>query len=147
MCRLVLVEFNYTGCRCARKGPMSAPADFVAEIGARPTSRCSRRLFAVEIASIRPSAGRIPDAGFVPREDRLLTVQLMHVQGPMAQRVANVRLGLRALMGTHPRDPWSIDAPFEGPPLCRPIRVAVLSEPPGGSTDPKVPAVVRRGRI
>jgi len=96
------------------------------------------------IASIRPSAGRIPDAGYVPAEDRLLAVQLMQVQGPMARRVADVRLGLRVLMGAHPRDPWSIDAPFEGPPLARPIRVAVLAEPPGGGIDPKVAAVVRR---
>jgi amidase len=96
------------------------------------------------IASIRPSAGRVPDAGFVPAEDRLLAVQLMNVQGPMARRVADVRLGLQVLMGAHPRDPWSIDAPFEGPILARPIRVAVLPEPPGGGTDPKVAAAVRR---
>ena len=89
------------------------------------------------IASIRPSAGRVPDAGYVPAEDRLLAVQLMNVQGPMARRVADVRLGLRVLMGAHPRDPWSIDAPFEGPALARPVRVAVLAEPPGGSTDPR----------
>jgi len=96
------------------------------------------------IASIRPSAGRVPDAGVVPAENRLLAVQLMNVQGPMARRVADVRLGLQVLMGAHPRDPWSIDAPFEGPILARPIRVAVLPEPPGGGTDPKVAAAVRR---
>jgi amidase len=96
------------------------------------------------VASIRPSAGRVPDAGYVPAEDRLLAVQLMNVQGPMARRVADVRLGLRVLMGAHPRDPWSIDAPFEGPALARPIRVAVLPEPPGGGTDPKLAAKVRR---
>jgi len=96
------------------------------------------------IASIRPSAGRVPDAGYVPAEDRLLAVQLMNVQGPMARRVADVRLGLRILMGAHPRDPWSIDAPFDGPLLAKPIRVAVVPEPPGGSTDPKVAATVRR---
>jgi amidase len=96
------------------------------------------------IASIRPSAGRVPDACFGPSEDRLLAVQLMNVQGPMARRVADVRLGLKVLMGAHPRDPWSIDAPFDGPPQSRPIRVAVLPEPPGGSTDPKVAAIVRR---
>ncbi len=96
------------------------------------------------IASIRPSAGRVPDACYGPMEDRLFAVQLMNVQGPMARRVADVRLGLKVLMGAHPRDPWSIDAPFDGPPLTHPIRVAVLPEPPGGSTDPKVAAVVRR---
>jgi hypothetical protein len=67
------------------------------------------------IASIRPSAGRVPEAGYVPAEDRLLAVELMNVQGPMARRVADVRLGLRILIGAHPRDPWSIDAPFDGP--------------------------------
>src|SRR5215510_770635 len=96
------------------------------------------------IASIRPTGGRVPDAGYVPAEDRLLAVQLMNVQGPMARRVADVRLGLQVLMGAHPRDPWSIDAPFEGPILARPVRVAVLPEPPGGGTDPKVAAAVRR---
>jgi amidase len=96
------------------------------------------------IASIRPSAGRVADACYGPGEDRLLALQLMHVQGPMARRVADVRLGLQVLMGAHPRDPWSIDAPFDGPPLARPTRVAVLPEPPGGSTDQKVVAVVRR---
>ena len=95
------------------------------------------------IASIRPSAGRVPDAGYMPAEDRLMAVQLMNVQGPMARRVADVRLGLQVLMGAHPRDPWSIDAPFDGPVLARPIRVAVLAEPPGGSTDPKIAATVR----
>lgn len=102
-----------------------------------PASACG-------IASIRPSAGRVPEAGFVPREDRLLAVQLMNVQGPMARRVADVRLGLKALMGAHPRDPWSIDAPFDGPSLPKPIRVAVLPEPPGGSICATVAATVRR---
>jgi amidase len=96
------------------------------------------------IASIRPSAGRVPDAGYVPKQEHLLAVQLMNVQGPMARRVADVRLGLRILMGAHPRDPWSIDAPFEGHALARPLRVAVIAEPPGGSTHPAVAATVRR---
>ena len=95
------------------------------------------------IASIRPSAGRVPDAGYVPTQEHLLAVQLMNVQGPMARRLADVRLGLRILMGAHPRDPWSIDAPFDGPALARPLRVAVAAEPPGGSTHPAVAAAVR----
>ena len=46
------------------------------------------------IASIRPSASRVPDAGFVPAEDHMIAVQLMNVQGPMARCIADVRLGL-----------------------------------------------------
>jgi amidase len=99
------------------------------------------------IASIRPSFGRVPDADCGPQPGQLLAVQLMNVQGPMARRVADVRLGLRILMGAHARDPWSIDAPFEGPSLGRPIRVAVVAEPPGGSTHPAVAATVRRAEL
>ena len=77
----------------------------------------------------------------------MLAVQLMNVQGPMARRVADVRLALRVLMGAHARDPWSIDAPFEGPSLTPPIRVAVMPEPPGGSTNPVVAATVRRASL
>lgn len=96
------------------------------------------------IASIRPSAGRVPDAGFVPAEDHLLAVQLMHVQGPMARRIVDVRLGLQVLMGAHPRDPWSISTALVGPTMTRPIRVAVVLNPPGGSCDSIIASVVRR---
>ena len=96
------------------------------------------------IASIRPSAGRLPDAGFVPREDYLMAVQLMNVQGPMARRIDDVRLGLQVLMGAHPRDPWSFTAPLNGPAPNGPIRVAVVTAPPGGTCDPTVSATVRR---
>lgn len=94
------------------------------------------------IASIRPSQGRVPDAVLVPTEDAMMAGQLMAVQGPMARTVADVRAGLAALNGHHPRDPWSVDVPLE---LTRPLakRVAVLPEPPGGSTDPEVAAAVR----
>src|SRR5712671_326699 len=49
-----------------------------------PASNCG-------IASIRPSAGRVPDAGFIPAEDPIFALQLMNVQGPMARTVADVR--------------------------------------------------------
>ena len=94
------------------------------------------------IASIRPSAGRVPDAGLVPAEDHLMAVQLMNAQGPMARRVADVRLALRVIAGAHPRDPWSLDAPFESTPGPAPVRVAMAAEPPGGSTDPAVAKAV-----
>lgn len=102
-----------------------------------PASACG-------IASIRPSTGRVPDAGLIPMEDRLLAVQLMNVQGPMARTVGDVRATLRVLMGAHPRDPLAIDVPFSGPSASKPIRVAVLASPPGGPTDPAIQQAVRR---
>jgi amidase len=96
------------------------------------------------IASIRPTMGRVADASSGPAADRQLAARMMAVQGPMARRVADVRLGLAVLSGAHPRDPWSLDPPAPGPPPSRPIRVAVVAAPPGGSTDPVVSAAVRR---
>ncbi|HEY2832904.1 MAG TPA: amidase [Sporichthyaceae bacterium] len=99
-----------------------------------PASACG-------IASIRPSAGRVPDAGLVPMEDALIASQLMAVNGPMARTVADVRAALGLLNGHHPRDPWSVDVPLSTPAVPR--RVAVVAEPPGGSTDPVVADAVR----
>lgn len=101
-----------------------------------PASACG-------IASIKPSAGRVADAGTFPAPDRLLVGQLMNSQGPMARTVGDVRLALEVLMGSHPRDPWAIDAPFCGPAETGAIKVAVIANPPGGSTDPVVAGAVR----
>jgi amidase len=102
-----------------------------------PASACG-------IASIRPTLGRVPDAHSGPAADRMLAGQLMAVQGPMARRVADVRLGLKVLSGAHPRDPWSLDPPAPAPKPSGPIRIAVVAEPPGAPTDPAVSAAVRR---
>lgn len=94
------------------------------------------------IASIRPSQGRVPDAGLVPSEDVMIAAELMAVQGPMARTIGDVRAALQALAGRHPRDPGSIDMPWYAD-AAAPKRVAVLPEPPGGATDPVVAAAVR----
>jgi amidase len=73
-----------------------------------PASACG-------IVSIRPSQGRVPDAGVIPAADRPLAVQMMQVNGPMARTVADVRLALQVISGAHPRDPWSLDTPAERP--------------------------------
>ncbi len=102
-----------------------------------PASACG-------IASIRPTLGRVPDASWGPAPDRQLAGQLMAVQGPMARRVADVRLGLEILSGAHPRDPWSLDPPAPRARRNGAIRVAVVAAPPGGPTDPAVSAAVWR---
>ncbi|HEX4198393.1 MAG TPA: amidase [Caulobacteraceae bacterium] len=96
------------------------------------------------IASIRPSNGRVAHASVGPTPERLLATQFMAVQGPMARRVADVRLGLQILSGSHPRDPLSLDVPFAGPPEPGRIRVALVAAPPGGDTDPAIVAAVGR---
>ena len=95
------------------------------------------------IASLKPSAGRVPEFAYGPMADGPASFQLMPVEGPMARRIADVRLGLQVLAGRDRRDPYSVPAPLESPvPEGRPLRVAVLASPPGGSTDPRVAGCV-----
>lgn len=94
------------------------------------------------VVSVRPSAGRVPAAAAVPGPEHI-TLQLMNVQGPMARTVADVGLVLEALIGAHPLDPWSIDAPLAGKPVAGPIRVAVMSSLPGSPLEPAVADAVR----
>jgi amidase len=61
----------------------------------------------------------------------------------MARRIADVRLALKVIAGAHPRDPWSVDAPFESPPGAAPVGVAMVAEPPGAPRDPAIAKTVR----
>ncbi len=97
------------------------------------------------VASIKPSTGAVPRATVIPPEDYWnISFQLMAVEGVLARRIADVRAGFTAIAGQHPRDPLSVPAVFTDlAPRERPA-VAVLPEPPGGSTHPGVAAAVRR---
>ncbi|MBX3705260.1 MAG: hypothetical protein KF911_01415 [Pseudomonadales bacterium] len=90
--------------------------------------------FCCGVASLKPGFGRIPHADSTSPEPPLLSSQLMAVQGPMARCVADLRLAFEVLAGAHPRDPFSWPAPAELPLPTAPIRVALVSDPPGGST-------------
>jgi amidase len=99
------------------------------------------------VASIKPSTGAVPHATVIPPEDVTISFQLMAVEGVLARRIADVRTGFTAIAGQHARDPLSVPAVFTDldpkTPGERP-HVAVLAEPPGGSTHPGVAAAVRR---
>jgi amidase len=96
------------------------------------------------IASIKPSAGRVPLYTIIPGAEGPASFQLMPVEGPMARRVSDVRLGLGILAGRDPRDPYSVPAPMVSPRAPgRRLRVAALADPPGGTTDPRIAACVR----
>ena len=96
------------------------------------------------IAGIRPTLGRVPAYNGTTLEERPIGIQLMSVQGPLARRVADVRLGLAAMAARDPRDPWWAPAPLDGPPAARPIKVALTVDPSGLGVHPDVAAAVRR---
>jgi amidase len=66
------------------------------------------------------------------------------VQGVMARHVDDLRTGLLAVAGPHPRDPLSLPVTLAGAVSEAPLRVAALAEPPNGTTDPGIAAAVRR---
>ena len=99
--------------------------------------------FCCGIASLKPSFGRIPSASGVEPKSGLLVGQMMAVQGPMARSVADLRLALSILAGPHPRDPFSFPAPLKGSRPAGRIKVAVVPDPPGGTTVPEISAGVR----
>lgn len=90
------------------------------------------------IASLKPSLGRVAQAG-----SGTIGSQLMAVDGPMARRVEDVRLGYEILAGHDTRDPWSAPVELDLPkPATQ--RVALVPEPSGGETDPSVAEGVRQ---
>jgi len=98
------------------------------------------------IASIKPSQGSVPAATVIPPEDYNISFQLMAVDGCLARSVADVRAGFTALAGPHPRDPLSLPVTFTDLDVAGGdrVKVAVLPDPPGGSTHPEIAAAVRR---
>jgi len=99
--------------------------------------------FCVGVAGLRPTPGRIPQ--FDPSQaERPLSMQLISVAGPLARRVRDLRLGLQAMAAPDPRDPSYVPAPLAGPPLSRPIRVALCRDPNGDGVAPSVAAALDR---
>ena len=100
--------------------------------------------YACGLAGIRPSFGRVPSFNPSAPEERPLSAQVMSVQGPLARRVRDLRLGLAAMAQFDPRDPWWVPAPLQGLPVARPIRVAVSADPGGLGVAPAVAAAIRQ---
>ena len=96
--------------------------------------------YACGVHGLRPSLGRIP--AYNPSgPERGIGPQLMAVSGPLARTVADLRLGLQALMAADPRDPWHMPVPLDGPPAPR--RVSLCVRPDGMEVAPEVEQALR----
>jgi amidase len=95
------------------------------------------------IASIKPTTAVVPSATLIPPEDPGMAGQLMLTDGPMARHVADVRAGLLTIAGAHDRDPRSLPLTLVDRAAGRSLRVAVLADPPGGTTHAGVAAAIR----
>src|SRR5262249_6249051 len=95
--------------------------------------------YACGVHGIRPSLGRVPAYNASLPEDSI-GLQLMHVKGPIARTVEDLRLGLAAMSGADSQDPWSVPAPLEGPRAS--LRAAVCARPGGMDVVGEVAAAV-----
>ena len=71
-------------------------------------------------------------------------IQLTGVNGPMARRVADLRLAFEIIAGPTWRDPWTVPVPLSGPEPAKPIRVALVLDPAGQGTAEQVQDGVRK---
>ncbi|TDR90386.1 amidase [Enterovirga rhinocerotis] len=83
------------------------------------------------VSTIKPTTGRVPAFNATAGGERPMLAQITSSQGPIAREVKDVRLGLQAMIGRDPRDPWHVPLPFDGPALDGPIKVAIAEVPDG----------------
>ena len=80
------------------------------------------------LAGLRPSFGRVPAYNPSGKAERVISAQLMSVQGALARSVRDVRVGFHAMAAHDARDPWWVPVPLDGAPPKMPIRVAVVTD-------------------
>ena len=95
------------------------------------------------MAGIRPTLGRVAAYNATAAAERGIGHQLLSVQGVLARRIGDVRLGLASMTARDPRDAWWVPAPLEGPAPAAPVRVALTVNPAGHGVDPAVADAVR----
>ena len=100
--------------------------------------------FCCGVSAIRPTLGRVPAYNPSQVDERALAAQLFSVQGPIAREVRDVRLTLAAMARPDVRDPWWVPAPLDGPPLVKPIKVAVTKLPAGNTPHPVIVEAIDR---
>jgi amidase len=89
------------------------------------------------IAALKPTLGRIPRAAMQEPADQPISLQLMLAEGPLARRVADLRVALAIMAGADWRDPWSVPVPVQATGDQR-VRIALVPDPSPGGTAPEV---------
>ncbi|MCE2735655.1 MAG: amidase [Acidimicrobiaceae bacterium] len=96
------------------------------------------------ISTLKPSFGVIPHTTTYPAPNRSLASQTMLNQGVMARTISDVRHGFSIVAGPDHRDPLSLPVTLTGLAPGEKVTIAVVANPPGGSTHPGISDAVRR---
>lgn len=132
-------------------GGSSGGAAASVAVGITPLAQCTDGMgsvripaYACGVTGIRPSFGRVaginPSAAARPRG---ISTELIDVDGLIARRVSDLRLGLSVTARGDIRDPWWV--PVRSFPKTRgPIRVALFDHADGITVDPAVASGLTR---
>ena len=82
--------------------------------------------YACGVMGLRPTFGRVPTFEQSSPVEPSITTQLTNVQGPLARSICDLRLGLAAMEGRDPRDPWWVKSDHDSLTF-RPTRVAMFA--------------------
>lgn len=93
--------------------------------------------WACGVVGLRTTPGRVPSYK-ASAPNRVITNQMMSVQGPLTRSVCDARLALQVMSQGSPFDPQWTPAPLEYPVPNRPLRVGVFNRHAGIDTDPSV---------
>ncbi len=97
--------------------------------------------WACGVVGLRTTAGRVPSYK-QSGPNRILSNQMMSVQGPLTRTVADARLVLSVMAQGSPLDPNWVPAPLEYADSAQPKRVAVFRKHAAYDVDPSVSAAV-----
>lgn len=95
--------------------------------------------YACGLHGLRPTFGRVP-AYNATAPDRFIGAQVMAVSGPIARRMQDIDLALRAMSAADLRDPWHSPVPLASGPLTK--RAALTLAPDGMAVDPAIKAAL-----
>jgi amidase len=82
--------------------------------------------WACGVVGLRTTVGRVPSYK-ASAPHRIVTNQLMSVQGPLTRTVADARLALAVMSEGTPLDPQWVPAPLEAADSAQPVRVALFT--------------------
>jgi len=90
------------------------------------------------LVGVRPTFGRVPAFNPSAPGPRPISAQLMAVQGPLTRSVRDARAALAVLAKGSVEDARWVDEPLTGPPLPKPTRVALVTNPAGRGVNPEI---------
>ncbi|MEM7406891.1 MAG: amidase family protein [Pseudomonadota bacterium] len=97
------------------------------------------------LVGLRPSYGRAPTYNpSLKGAGRPVTAQLMAVQGPLTRSVRDARVAMQVMSQRDVRDPKWVNVPFDGPPVHRPMKVAVVENPAGRGVSDSVRRAIQQ---